>query len=90
MSRKTAMMHIGELFILRIEINLQGNVLDSPELMWAEPHLEPLYQAARSYLEINQRVAILNQRLDVIGDLLQMLKEQMTHSHGEYLEWISK
>ena len=34
MSRKTAMMHIGELFILRIEINLQGNVLDSPELMW--------------------------------------------------------
>ncbi|RPA87727.1 DUF155-domain-containing protein [Ascobolus immersus RN42] len=88
MSRKTAMMHIGELFILRIEINLQGNVLDSPELMWDEPHLDPLYKATRAYLEINQRVAILNQRLDVIGDLLQMLKEQMSHSHGEYLEWI--
>lgn len=35
-----------------------------------EPHLEPLYAAARSYLEITQRVAILNQRLDVIGDLV--------------------
>jgi len=37
-----------------------------------EPHLEPVYQAARSYLEINQRVALLNQRLDVIGDLVSI------------------
>ncbi|KAL7270431.1 sporulation protein rmd1 [Rhizina undulata] len=88
MSRRDIMKHIGELFILRININLQGSVLDSPELMWAEPQLEPVYQAARSYLEINQRVSLLNQRLDVIGDLLQMLKEQMSHSQGEHLEWI--
>jgi len=26
--------------------------------------------------------------VDVISDLLQMLKQQMTHSHSEYLEWI--
>ena len=70
MGRRTIMMHIGELFILRININLQGSVLDSPELMWSEPELEPLYAAARSYLEINQRVSLLNQRLDVIGDLV--------------------
>ncbi|KAI5849051.1 hypothetical protein BZA05DRAFT_402080 [Tricharina praecox] len=88
MSRRDIMKHIGELFILRININLQGSVLDSPELMWAEPQLEPVYQAARSYLEINQRLSLLNQRLDVIGDLLQMLKEQMSHSQGEHLEWI--
>ncbi|KAI5779698.1 hypothetical protein EDC01DRAFT_633612 [Geopyxis carbonaria] len=88
MSRREIMKHIGELFILRININLQGSVLDSPELMWAEPQLEPVYQAARSYLEINQRLSLLNQRLDVISDLLQMLKEQMSHSQGEHLEWI--
>jgi uncharacterized Rmd1/YagE family protein len=34
-SRKEVMKHIGELFILRININLQGSVLDSPELMWS-------------------------------------------------------
>ncbi|KAI5787339.1 hypothetical protein FPQ18DRAFT_263080 [Pyronema domesticum] len=87
-SRKEVMKHIGELFILRININLQGSVLDSPELMWSEPQLEPVYQAARSYLEINQRLELLNQRLEVIKDLLQMLKEQMTHTQGEHLEWI--
>ncbi|ODQ53666.1 DUF155-domain-containing protein [Saitoella complicata NRRL Y-17804] len=88
MSRKDIMKSVGELFILRININLQGSVLDSPELFWAEPQLEPIYQAARSYLEINQRVSLLNQRVEVISDLLSMLKEQLTHSHGEWLEWI--
>lgn len=88
MSRKQIMMNVGELFILRININLVGSVLDSPELCWSEPQLEPVYQAARQYLEINQRVSLLNQRMDVIGDLLQMLKEQISVSHSEYLEWI--
>ncbi|ODQ82044.1 hypothetical protein BABINDRAFT_174625 [Babjeviella inositovora NRRL Y-12698] len=88
MNRDEIMKSIGELFILRININLHGSVLDSPELMWAEPHLEPIYQATRGYLEINQRVELLNQRLEVISDLLQMLKEQLGHSHEEYLEFV--
>lgn len=88
MNRKNIMMSIGELFILRINVNLHGSVLDSPELMWTEPHLEPIYQAARGYLEITQRIGLLNQRLEVISDLLQMLKEQLGHAHEEYLEFI--
>ena len=74
--------------MLIIDINLVGSVLDSPELMWSEPKLLPTYEATRIYLEINQRVQLLNQKVDVISDLLQMLKQQMTHSHSEYLEWI--
>jgi uncharacterized Rmd1/YagE family protein len=83
-------MQIGELFILRINIHLQGSVLDAPELMWAEPQLDPTYQAVRSYLEMDQRVALLTERLNVIADLLAVLKDQLTHTHGEYLEWIGK
>lgn len=49
MTRKEIMMSVGELFILRININLQGSVLDSPELMWSEPQLEPMYRAARYF-----------------------------------------
>ncbi|KAF4157870.1 hypothetical protein CNMCM6069_004953 [Aspergillus lentulus] len=88
MTRRQINMQIGELFILRINIHLQGSVLDSPELMWAEPQLEPVYQAVRSYLEMDQRVSLLTERLDVIADLLAVLKDQLTHRHGEYLEWI--
>ena len=67
LTRRQLNMQIGELFILRINIHLQGSVLDSPELMWAEPHLEPIYSAVRSYLEIGQRVTLLTERLDVIS-----------------------
>ncbi|KAL2371090.1 YagE family protein [Blastomyces gilchristii SLH14081] len=88
LTRRQINMQIGELFILRINIHLQGSVLDSPELMWAEPQLEPVYQAVRSYLEMDQRVGLLTERLDVIADLLAILKDQLSHRHGEYLEWI--
>jgi uncharacterized Rmd1/YagE family protein len=88
LSRRQLNMKIGELFILRINIHLQGSVLDSPELMWAEPHLEPVYAAVRSYLEIGQRVELLTERLDVIADLLAVLREQGSRRHGEVLEWI--
>lgn len=67
LTRRQLNMQIGELFILRINIHLQGSVLDSPELMWSEPHLEPVYAAVRSYLEIEQRVELLTERLDVIA-----------------------
>ncbi|KAM7193626.1 Sad1-interacting factor 2 [Rhypophila sp. PSN 637] len=88
MSRSQINMQIGELFILRISIHLNGSVLDTPELFWVEPQLEPVYQAVRSYLEMDQRVGLLTERLDVIADLLAVLKDQLSHGHGEKLEWI--
>ena len=105
LTRRQLNMQIGELFILRINIHLQGSVLDSPELFWAEPHLEPVYAAVRSYLEIGQRVTLLTERLDVISgtkgfvstfstdmiaDLLAVLREQGSRRHDEILEWIGK
>ncbi|KAI6251017.1 Sad1-interacting factor 2 [Erysiphe necator] len=88
LSRTQINMQIGELFILRINIHLNGSILDTPEIFWLEPHLEPVYQAVRSYLEIDQRVSLLTERLDVIADLLAVLKDQLSHRHGEMLEWI--
>ena len=90
LSRKEIHQQIGQLFILRINIHLQGSVLDSPELMWAEPHLEPVYAAVRSYLEMDQRVGLLTERLSVIGDLLAVLKDQVGTRHDEFLEWIGE
>jgi uncharacterized Rmd1/YagE family protein len=81
LNKKQINMQIGELFILRISIHLQGSVLDAPELMWAEPQLDPIYQAVRSYLEMDQRVGLLTERLNVIGDLLTVLKDQLTVTH---------
>ncbi|KAI7901905.1 uncharacterized protein BX663DRAFT_436610 [Cokeromyces recurvatus] len=88
MSRTAITKKIGQLFIMRINVNLVSNILDTPEIFWSEPTLEPLYSAIRGYLEISQRVELLNQRVEVISDLLEMLKDHLNSSHSEYLEWI--
>lgn len=37
---------------------------------------------------MEQRVKLLMDRLVVIKDLLEVLKDQLSHGHGEKLEWI--
>ncbi|KAI0674516.1 DUF155-domain-containing protein [Trametes maxima] len=88
MSHKEIMRKIGELFLLRTNISSVGSVLDSPEVFWTYPDLQPLYDAARSYLEIPQRIDLLNARVEVLQDMLQLLKETVTSRHGERLEQI--
>ncbi|GBB99608.1 hypothetical protein RclHR1_03580015 [Rhizophagus clarus] len=78
----------GGLFKLRIDVNLVSNVLDTPEIFWSEPSLEPLYNAIRSYLEIPQRVKLLNERCNIISDLLDMLREDIGNSNMTRITWI--
>ncbi|GAA5811557.1 hypothetical protein MFLAVUS_004995 [Mucor flavus] len=74
----------GQLFTLRMNVNLVSNVLDTPEIFWSEPALQPMYSAIREYLEIPQRAQILNDRLRVISDLLSMLRDHLTNFGVEY------
>jgi uncharacterized Rmd1/YagE family protein len=50
LSRKEVNQKIGKLFGMRINVNLVSNVLDTPDIFWAEPYMEPLYQAIRGYV----------------------------------------
>ncbi|KAF5369459.1 hypothetical protein D9758_002806 [Tetrapyrgos nigripes] len=88
MPHKEIMQQIGQLFLLRTNINSVGSVLDSPEVFWSFPDLQPLYDAARSYLEIPQRINLLNTRVEVLQDMLQLLKESVSSKHAERLEQI--
>jgi uncharacterized Rmd1/YagE family protein len=47
-----------------------------------------LYDAAREYLELPQRLEVLNSRVDVLQDMLKLLKESVTSRHSERLEQI--
>ncbi|KAH9171066.1 DUF155-domain-containing protein [Lactarius sanguifluus] len=85
---KEIMRKMGEVFLLRANIATVGSVLDSPEVFWAYPDLRPLYEAARSYLEIPQRINLLNTRVEVLQDMLQLLKESVSSRYSERLEQI--
>ena len=59
-----------------------------PYVPQSYPDLRPLYDAARSYLEIPQRINLLNTRVEVLQDMLQLLKESVSSRHSERLEQI--
>lgn len=90
LSKKEINMLIGSIFGIRMDLHLNsnGSILDEPDLFWSEPKLLPVYQAVRGYLEIDQRAEVLQTKLGVIKDMLDMLKEQLNNGHSEYLEWI--
>ena len=50
--------------------------------------MQPLYDAARSYLEIPQRIQLLDTRVEVLQDMLSLLKESVSSRHSELLEKI--
>lgn len=77
---------LGEVFIMKMNVNLISNVLDTPEIFWLYPSLIPLYKAVREYLEISERVEVLNQRFTVISDMLGMLRDHKNTMHSERLE----
>jgi uncharacterized Rmd1/YagE family protein len=87
LSRKEMRRKMGELFIARNSVNLNMDVLDTPEFFWEHPELDPLYRMISNYLDIRTRVEILNQRLGVMHDLFEMLGTELNYSHSTRLEW---
>lgn len=76
LTRREALKMTGRLFKLRMDVNLSGGILDTPELFWSEASLFPLYEAVHEYLEIGPRIQVLNDRLAVAGDLVRKLSSQ--------------
>lgn len=87
LSRREIRRKMGELFIERNSINLHVDVLDTPEFFWEYSELQPLYAMTANYLEIESRVEVLNQRLDVVHELFEMLGNELNHQHSSRLEW---
>ncbi|MDP1880940.1 MAG: RMD1 family protein [Parachlamydiaceae bacterium] len=87
LSRKEIRRKMGELFIERSSVNLHVDVLDTPEFFWEYCELEPLYSMTANYLDVETRVEVLNQRLDVMHELFDMLGTELHHQHSSRLEW---
>ena len=88
LSRREIRRKMGELFIERNSINLHLDVLDTPEFFWDHPELEPEYKMMANYLDISNRVEVLNQRLNIVRELFEMMGNELNHQHSSRLEWI--
>ena len=88
LSRKQLAKLRGVLFATSSDITLHFNLLDTPEFFWDYPEQEVYYQALAKYLDLSPRVAILNQKLASIHEMLDMLASEQHHKHSAFLEWV--
>lgn len=87
LSRKQISRKIGALFIERSSVNLHSDILDTPDFFWEYPEYNPLYRSISKSLDIVPRVELLNTRLELINQLLGILRDQLNHQHSSTLEW---
>lgn len=80
---------IGQLFVEQTEVNLFSSILDSPDFLWDDDEYFSVYELTRSYLEVDDRVELLNSRLSVIRELLDVLTAQIADTNSTRLEWIA-
>jgi uncharacterized Rmd1/YagE family protein len=88
LSQKNISKRMGAIFIARSSINLNSEYLADPEYVWEYPSVETYYIMSKKFLDIPRRVAVLNQKLDVLHELFGMLTSQLQHKHANLLETI--
>lgn len=90
-SDKAVAQLMGRVFIEQAALNLLGSVLDTPDFFWTPgvgDHMQSVYDRVFEYLEMGDRIAVLNARLAVLHELLDMLRLQGQAQHSDFLEVI--
>lgn len=87
--RKEITQLIGEVFIQKSEVNLLSTVLDTPEFFWGEhDRYVGLYRSVIEYLEFDERVELLNNRFQVLQELLEIARSQQNVAHTAQMDWV--
>jgi len=79
---------VGQLFMVRMEVNLQCPVTTTPEFFWEEDRNVREYILISKYMEIEKRTAHLKNQLGLIGELYEVIQNEQQCRHESRLEWI--
>jgi len=86
LSRKETSQKMGEIFLERNYVNLNTEILDTPEFFWDHSEAEPFYRRLIHYLDVNKRVELLNRRLNLLHELFEILGNELNHQQSSRLE----
>lgn len=87
-SQRDIARNMGRLILDRHTIYLYADVLDTPDVCWENPDLDPLYRKVNTFLELKPRVDLLNSRVEVVRELLSVLSDELHSKHASRLEEI--
>lgn len=88
MSREEIGKEVGKMFLVKHGINLDCSLIDTPEEFWEDDRFEATYESTLKYFEITKRLTLVNNRLQMIGELHQVMIEENQNHHAVVLEWI--
>ena len=88
MSPKECLKHIGELLYLRGEVNLHSDLLEPPEMLWEHPRLEALFETMMAEMDVDDRVDVVNRKLDSAAELVEAILVHLSERMGHRLEII--
>ncbi|EME30751.1 uncharacterized protein Gasu_19900 [Galdieria sulphuraria] len=86
MSRKDIKKRIGELLAARYRVNLLSDLLDAPDLFWQFPDLEILRSQCFNTVDFHKRTRLLNNRMEIIKDALDILNTELTATSSHRVE----
>ncbi|KAF1988166.1 hypothetical protein K402DRAFT_452895 [Aulographum hederae CBS 113979] len=91
-TRSSILRLTGELLGIRAQLNLYSSELtDSlPDLFWDSEYdlgLERYYDSAGRTLDVNVRIATLNNKMDYAQEIATVAREILSERHGLRLEW---
>ena len=88
MRRRTLARWQGKTHLSKSDILLRFDLLDTPEFFWDYPEYQGYYQKMAAYLELEQRLSLIQHKLNTVNDVLALVADELRHQHSSALEWI--
>jgi uncharacterized Rmd1/YagE family protein len=89
LSKKEISRNIGLIFMRRSAVNLNSDILDTPEIFWEQKsEMDVFYSTIRNYLQIDKRVGILDRRMKILKELYDVMNNEIKTQGKFRLEWI--
>ncbi|CCF58307.1 hypothetical protein KAFR_0E01530 [Kazachstania africana CBS 2517] len=88
MKEKDVLRFIGRLFMIRGQLNLYSELIETPDLYWSETQLEEIFKKISNYLDMKPRISILNSKLDYSTEECRLLISLLNERKSSFLEWI--
>lgn len=79
---------IGQVLQKKHEVNLGMGFSETPDYFWEYPDCQPIYKKVHRYLEIQSRITTLNNKIGILHETLEVLRDESNARHSAILEWI--
>ncbi|EZG82441.1 YagE family protein [Gregarina niphandrodes] len=79
---------LADLYLNIIDVNMVLKLMDVPDYFWEHPSQQNTWLALHEYLDVTERLAVLNSRCDSIKELLADLTQATNTQRETRLTWV--